>query len=156
MQRVERGQLWVMRVHALVAAVIAAILAAIAAFLLRDALGLPLGPVLAPLYLLLAVAVLLGPARRYRALAYSFDDRDLRVARGLLVRTETVVPLVRVQHIDVSQGPVERAFGVSRLVLHTAGTMNSLVVLPGLKRADAEAMRDRIRARIGSGDTGAP
>jgi membrane protein YdbS with pleckstrin-like domain len=59
-----------------------------------------------------------------------------------------VVPLRRVQHLDVAQGPLERAFGVTRLVLHTAGTMNSQIVLPGLTRATAEGIRDEIRAHI--------
>jgi uncharacterized protein len=58
------------------------------------------------------------------------------------------VPLERVQHIDISQGPLERGFGVCRLLVHTAGTMHSRVVLPGLARATAERMRDEIRARI--------
>ncbi|HEX8256822.1 MAG TPA: PH domain-containing protein, partial [Allosphingosinicella sp.] len=72
----------------------------------------------------------------------------LHIGRGVWTKTETIVPLARVQHIDVSQGPLERAFGISRLILHTAGTMHSLVVLPGLARGTAEAMRDDIRARI--------
>jgi membrane protein YdbS with pleckstrin-like domain len=61
---------------------------------------------------------------------------------------DTTVPLRRVQHLDVAQGPLERLFGVTRLVLHTAGTANSEVVLPGLTRATAEAYRDDIRAHI--------
>ncbi|GAA3718661.1 hypothetical protein GCM10022268_28690 [Sphingomonas cynarae] len=59
-----------------------------------------------------------------------------------------MVPLSRVQHIDVSQGPVERAFGVARLILHTAGTSHAVVVLPGLSRVKAEELRDSIRVRI--------
>lgn len=158
MRQVERGQLWVMRVHALVASLILLVPGTVADLLLRERFGLPGGAVLLPLLAILALMVLAAPVRRYRALRYRIDDQDLHVARGIWVRTETIVPLARVQHIDVSQGPVERAFSVSRLVLHTAGTLNSLVVLPGLAREDAEAMRDRIRARIGPGgdDTAAP
>jgi hypothetical protein len=59
-----------------------------------------------------------------------------------------VVPLDHVQHIDVSQGPLERAFGICSLVLHTAGTLHSQIVLPGLARATAEGIRDEIRGRI--------
>jgi uncharacterized protein len=80
------------------------------------------------------------------------EAEELHIAQGVWTRIETVVPLARVQHIDVSQGPIERGFGVCRLVLHTAGTMNSRVVLPGLARATAERMRDEIRARIRTGE----
>lgn len=76
------------------------------------------------------------------------DADELQVARGIWTQVHTVVPLDRVQHIDISQGPVERGCGVCRLVVHTAGTLHSQVVLPGLSRPRAEEMRDEIRARI--------
>ena len=71
--------------------------------------------------------------------------------RGLLFRSDTVVPFGRVQHIDVHQGPLERAYGLGTLVLHTAGTHNASVSLPGLAHGDALAMREDIRARVREG-----
>jgi membrane protein YdbS with pleckstrin-like domain len=148
MQPVEKGQLWVMRIHALMVSLMMLAGGAIAEHILREELGVPVGTVLGPLAVVAVYAVLFSPARRHRALGYRMDPEELHAARGVWTRTETVVPLARVQHIDVSQGPVERMFAVSRLVLHTAGTMNSLVVVPGLRRETAEAMRDEIRSRI--------
>jgi len=58
------------------------------------------------------------------------------------------VPFGRVQHIDLAQGPLERAFGLATLVLNTAGTRGAAVKLPGLAQADAEEMRDHIRGKI--------
>ncbi len=148
MRQVERGQLWVMRMHALIAGLILLIPAIIAAFVLMQNTRLPGWIIPALVLVAAAYAVLIAPVRRYRALRYALDAEELHIARGVWTQVETLVPLVRVQHIDVSQGPIERAFKVSRLVLHTAGTLNSLVVLPGLSREGAEAMRDEIRARI--------
>ena len=148
MQQVERGQLGVMWVHALLTGILVLILGSIGDTVLRQNSDLPGGTIIVPLLLLLVYPVLIAPPRRYRALGYRVDSDELRIASGLLVKTETVVPLKRVQHIDVSQGPIERLFGVTRLLLHTAGTMNSLVVLPGLARETAETIRDEIRARI--------
>ena len=58
------------------------------------------------------------------------------------------MPFARVQHIDLAQGPIERRYGLARLILHTAGTRGASIPLPGLAREEAEAMRDRIRAKI--------
>ncbi len=58
------------------------------------------------------------------------------------------MPFGRVQHIDVAQGPIERQFGVARLILHTAGTRSSAVGLPGLDTGEAGRIRDVIRSRI--------
>lgn len=95
----------------------------------------------------LAMVVIL-PGRIYRRWGYAMEADRLRVLRGFLFRTDTVVPFNRIQHIDVSQGPIERLNNVSKLIVHTAGTHNSVVVLPGLEPATADAMREEIRSHI--------
>lgn len=97
------------------------------------------------LYLFL---VLVLPGRRYRRWGYYEGERGIRIASGLIVRRDTIVPYDRVQHIDVSRGPIERSFGVSTLTLHTAGSYNSTVDLPGLAIDEANRMRDEIRSYI--------
>lgn len=153
MTPLERGQLGVMRVHAIVGGIVLAGAAGAAEMLLRSAGSpLPFGAILAPVALLLVYTVLIAPVRRFRAWGYALGPEELVVRHGLLTRVETHVPLVRVQHVDVSQGPLERAFGVCRLILHTSGTANSRVLLPGLARATAESIRDEVRARIRQDD----
>jgi len=148
MTPLERGQLWVMRIHALIGAAILLVIAAVADAILRDEIAAPFGSVLAPVLLILLYPVFIGPGRQFRAWGYRKDERDLHLGHGVWTQMQTIVPLRRVQHIDVSQGPIERAFGVCRLILHTAGTMHSRVTLPGLSRETAETMREDIRAHI--------
>ena len=95
----------------------------------------------------LALAVLM-PRRRYRAWGYRLAEDELFIRAGHLVRYRTVVPFSRVQHIDVSQGPIERRYGLGRLTLHTAGTRTAAVWVPGLDYAEAERIRDLVRGRI--------
>lgn len=150
MTPLERGQLNVMRVRAALFALLLCALAVAGEVALATLGGrVPPGLVLVPVLALSAFLIFVAPGRRYRAWAYAVTDDELRLAFGLWTRVQTHVPLARVQHVDVIQGPVERAFGVCRLVLHTAGTANSRVVLPGLSRATAEGIRDEVRARIG-------
>jgi membrane protein YdbS with pleckstrin-like domain len=137
-----------MRAHSAIAAVLALLGGALAELILGREAGLPRGAILLPLLIPLLYLVFVAPGRRYRAWGYAMEADELRVAHGLWTKVETIVPLGRVQHIDVSQGPLERGLAVCRLVLHTAGTMSSRVVLPGLSRATAERMRDEIRVRI--------
>lgn len=150
MTPLEPGQLGVMRVHGAMAAAVALILSAFGGLgMAITSDGLLPGWLPSALMLLLVVyPCFVSPARRYRAWGYRIEADELHLAHGVLTRVRTVVPFARVQHIDVAQGPVERAFGVSRLMLHTAGTAHSLVVLPGLAAETAERLRDDIRARI--------
>jgi hypothetical protein len=73
---------------------------------------------------------------------------QLRVVRGYMFYSDTIVPFGRIQHIDVDQGPIDRRYGLSKLTVHTAGHHNSTVTLPGLVHADALAMRTAMRAAI--------
>ena len=128
--------------------VIAALPLIVGALVLESADLLPRGAFLVPVLLLAAVAILRVPLRRYQARGYHMGPDRLRVVKGLLFRSDTVVPFGRVQHIDVQQGPIERAYGLGTLVLHTAGNHNSSVSLPGLGHDDALAMRENIRAHV--------
>lgn len=94
------------------------------------------------------VAIVTAPDRIYRRLRYRLTERLLQVVRGWLFHVDTVVPLVRVQHIDVTRGPLEKMFGVATLVVHTAGTHNSIVTLPGLSPERAAQIRDIIREHV--------
>lgn len=108
----------------------------------------PYGLLTALAWLVALLIVVTFPARRVARWGYAVGEGQLRVARGWLRRTDTIVPFVRVQHIDVGQGPVERWFGLSHLIVHTSGTHNSTVTLPGLTAEQAAAMRETIRRHI--------
>ena len=92
--------------------------------------------------------ITIAPERVYRRLGYAIDGRLLRTVRGWLFHIDTVVPFVRVQHIDVIRGPVDKLFGTASLVVHTAGTHNSIVTLPGLSPDRAAEIRETIRGEI--------
>jgi uncharacterized protein len=121
----------------------------LAAALAAEATGvLPRGVVFLPVLAIAAWYVIRMPLRRHQARGYSFGADRLRVVRGVWFRSDTVVPFGRVQHIDMIEGALERGYGLATLVLHTAGTHNASVALPGLARADAVAMRETIGAHI--------
>ena len=99
-----------------------------------------------------AAASWLWPAVRYRHIRYRLDAHGVTIRRGVVWRTVTSVPTSRVQHTDVSRGPVERYFDLATLVIHTAGTRDASVALSGLGHREALALRDRlIEAGVGRG-----
>jgi uncharacterized protein len=106
------------------------------------------GTVIIPVILLMAYLVWHVPKRRYARWGYDMSNDRLRISRGYLFHSDTVVPLGRIQHIDVDQGPIQRQYDLATLSVHTAGSHNDTVSLPGLLHADAIAMREAIRAHI--------
>ncbi len=82
------------------------------------------------------------PHIRYQHIRYRVDGNGFTVRRGVLWRSVTSVPKARVQHTDVSQGPLQRNFGLASLVIHTAGTQDSSVTVRGLPHETAKRIRD--------------
>lgn len=148
LEPLERAYLGVMRVRAVILWGLLAVVAAAGDAALVWRLGSLPGLLTGPSLAFGLLAVLWAAPRRWGRWRYAFTGTELHVQRGWLVRLYTVVPVVRVQHIDLGQGPLERGARVATLQLHTAGTEHSLVVLPGLALARAEAIRDAIRAQI--------
>lgn len=148
LDRVEAAYADVVRVTTLLSGVPVAICATVADFSWVATLDVPAGILSLGAWIALAVCAIVLPSRRYMRIGYRLTDDELRVAHGLLFRTDTIVPFVRVQHIDLEQGPVERQYGLSSLVVHTSGTHNSTVTLPGLRTEVATAIRDTIRQQI--------
>jgi len=88
------------------------------------------------------------PRLRYRAWGFALRPEELYKEHGVLNHVRTIVPLRRIQHVDVSQDLVEREFALGRLVVHTAGSRSSDVVIPGLPLPEAERIRDEIKRFI--------
>jgi membrane protein YdbS with pleckstrin-like domain len=89
------------------------------------------------------------PVVEHRHAFYKVDEVGIQIRRGVFWRKVINVPRSRVQHTDVSQGPLERRYGLGTLVLYTAGTDHAKVDLAGLDHATALAIRDHLLAGEG-------
>jgi uncharacterized protein len=93
-------------------------------------------------------AVLLGTAYvalKFRAWRFEIRDDDLYLERGVVTRITTVVPFVRVQHVDTQRGPIERLLGLGSVVVYTAGSRGADVTIPGLTPERASELQGRLR-----------
>ncbi len=83
--------------------------------------------------------------RNARRWGYAERDEELFITRGALFRRLVVVPYGRMQYVDVQAGPIDRAFGLASIQLHTAAPGTSARI-PGLPADEAARLRDRLTA----------
>lgn len=142
------------RTNYIVAAVLGAIIIAasspvLAVALFENRVWLSLLVVLG--WLLLGVLMSLlshfWPAVKYRHIRWRLGDTGMEIHRGVLWQHRIAIPVARVQHVDVSQGPVQRWFDLGTLTIHTAGTKNSSIELDGLAHSRAMQLRDQLIAQ---------
>ena len=99
----------------------------------------------------LALLALKWPPIEHRYTRWRLDSIALEIRRGVVWRAVIDVPISRVQHTDVKQGPIQRRFGLATLVVHTAGSENASVELGGLRRETALELRDALLAHSEEG-----
>jgi uncharacterized protein len=74
---------------------------------------------------------------------YAEDEDDLLVTGGVMLRRLVAVPYGRMQFVDMQAGPIDRAFGIASVTLHTAST-ETAATIPGLPAAEATRLRNRL------------
>lgn len=83
--------------------------------------------------------------RRVRSIGYILREDDLLFRRGILFERVVAVPYGRLQIVDVTSGPLQRAFRLASLKFVTAAAITG-VSLPGLPIDEAERLRDMLIA----------
>ncbi len=96
--------------------------------------------------ILLLVAISSGFYGFYAAkiCGYSKNECALHFKQGLWWRKQTALSFSRIQHIDISHGPLERKFGMATIKFFTAGGASSDLKIPGLPSKVADEMRSEI------------
>ncbi|ELY97059.1 MULTISPECIES: PH domain-containing protein [Natrialba] len=131
--------LWIAQA-AILAIILGIVLAAIDPWLLEIPTVAQVGVVIVGIALGLAYAV-----RLYQVWQFELQPDALYLERGVITFVETAVPFVRVQHVDTQFGPIERALGLSSVVVYTAGSRNADVRIPGLTPDRARELQDTLR-----------
>ena len=88
-----------------------------------------------------AVAVWLVPELRWRRWRWEVREHEIDIRRGSLAVTRTLVPMLRVQHVDTTRDLLQQWLGLATVVFHTAAGANEI---PALTVAEAGQVRDRI------------
>lgn len=91
---------------------------------------------------LLAFFAHVHPRWAYERTRWGLTEEGFEIRRGIIWRHQIAIPAARVQHVDVSQGPLQRVYQLGKLTIHTAGTANASVELSGLEHSVALKLRD--------------
>ncbi|MDW0118057.1 PH domain-containing protein [Sporosarcina thermotolerans] len=95
--------------------------------------------------------IILFPKVRWMRWRYEVRDSEIELQHGIFIVKRTLIPMVRVQHVDTSQGPILRKYGLAEISISTAATVHTI---PALIMAEADELRGRISvlARVAEDD----
>ncbi|MFB6241237.1 MAG: PH domain-containing protein [Candidatus Nanosalina sp.] len=93
----------------------------------------------------LLISGLLYINRAYAAWGFEVRDDHLYIQHGVFTKVKSMVPFVRMQHVDTQRNFIERIFGLSTVVVYTAGSRGSDVQVKGLLPEDASRIQEKLR-----------
>ncbi|MDQ3607075.1 MAG: PH domain-containing protein [Gemmatimonadota bacterium] len=95
----------------------------------------------------LSIPALLAAVAKYLTFRYRLAGEELILDSGVLSKSRRVIPLARVQNIDIQQSALQRIFGVAELSVETAGGNRTEAVLTVLAQEEAQALREELLAQ---------
>ncbi|CAN7583928.1 PH domain-containing protein [Rossellomorea sp. LjRoot5] len=95
--------------------------------------------------------VFLLPTIKWKRWRYEVREQEIELQRGILIVKRTLVPMVRVQHVDTVQGPILKRYGLSTITISTAANVHEI---PALDMDEADELRNSISqlARVAEDD----
>jgi membrane protein YdbS with pleckstrin-like domain len=102
------------------------------------------GPVLVVVYGVVTIGV--RPRLRYRVHRWEVTDEAVYTLTGWLTRTWTLVPVSRIQTVDVTRGVTQQVFGLASVAVLTASSQGTVRV-PHLEVEVARRLADDLARR---------
>jgi uncharacterized protein len=89
----------------------------------------------------LALGTPVVPGLVWRRWRWDVREAEVDVRRGIVTVRRTLIPMLRVQHVETTRGVMEQALGLATVRIHTAAGSHTI---PLLTVSDAARVRDRI------------
>lgn len=99
---------------------------------------------LVSLFGLFIIYTLLMSYYNYKLRGYALRENDIIYKKGVLFQSITTIPFNRVQHCEISQGPIDRLFELNSLLIYTAGGQGSDIKIVGLESTEASQLKEYI------------
>ncbi|MFH5881310.1 PH domain-containing protein [Liberiplasma polymorphum] len=80
---------------------------------------------------------------------YEIKENEIDIQYGIIVIRRSLIPMNRVQHVDIAYGPVLRLFNLASLSVTTAGSNHKI---PALKIETAKTLHTKISGLIQQSD----
>lgn len=100
---------------------------------------------LIPGILLSVHLIFLKPGLEYRQWLYKITDRFVDYTHGIFFTKRTIIPISRIQHLDIRQGPIQKRLGLANVVIFTAGQSHEI---EAVLSSEAQSMVDSINLLI--------
>ena len=84
----------------------------------------------------------------FKKRGFAFREHDVIYRSGILATNTMIIPYNRVQHVALHEGFISRYFDLAKVEIFTAGGDSSDVSIPGIKKEQAEDIKQLLMGKI--------
>ncbi len=96
-------------------------------------------------FLYLIITFIVYPMVEYRQWSYALTNDRVEIHHGIFFVRTTVIPIIRIQHVTISQGPVNRILKLSTVIIYTA---SGSFVIEGLSNDTARLIGETLKSKL--------
>ena len=85
--------------------------------------------------------IYLMPKLKWNRWRYEVRESEIELLQGVMITTRTLIPMIRVQHVETKQGPILKKYNLATVAISTAATVHEI---PALDVEEAEELRSYI------------
>lgn len=101
------------------------------------------------IFAVLSLLTFLVPRLMWESQGYQLREQDVHFKHGIIWRAVTSLPYIRIQHVELESGPLERMFKLATLKFFTAGGGSADMKIPGLPFGTASKIRTFVLEKAG-------
>lgn len=79
--------------------------------------------------LLTLVSNFVLPFLTYKYYSYQVNEENIHIIKGIIYKTEIIIPIKRIQHVEKFEGPLQMLFKQASVLIFTAGSAQSIIGL---------------------------
>lgn len=91
------------------------------------------------------IGIIIYPLIEYRQWGYYMTDDRVDIKHGIFFITNTVIPVIRIQHISIKQGPINRRLGLHKVELSLA---SGTFTIEGLSYEIASQIAENLKSKL--------
>lgn len=95
--------------------------------------------------ILLTLNALIYPFLEFNQWKYCITEDKIEIVHGLFFIKTTIIPIIKIQHVSMNQGPINRLFKLTKVTINTAGGIH---VIDGLTVQEAQNITDYLNSKV--------
>lgn len=94
---------------------------------------------------IMIISTIVSPIIEYKQWRYMITNDKIEFTQGIYFKKRVIIPVIRIQHIQLNQGPINKFLNLFNIIIFTAGGLHKI---PNIEAKRAEEISEYLKELI--------